>query len=324
MLMPSKQNLAYFTVRNFNMATDLVALVTLRNVLASVNDKPITVEQQRTELNEPNQTPEKDRWVAEEIDKPGSLIGQGFGYHPVPERYLAWIEVDPQWRRRGVGSLLFVQVLERAKAVGAEHLLIYAHAGDKAGNAFLSHQGFWARSGAWFMSRPAGLAVAMPQWPAGYRLRSYAEVQDLDILWQVCYGTYGEQWGHGENSQTNRAKPPETTIIAWLPGWEPVGENILLLFDPNNEVAGICRGFVGNAAAGKATTGWVDGPGVMPKHRHLALQKPLVLAMMHWLQERNQDAFEMSSLGDTDATIEIYREIGFHVDTHLIAYHVDI
>lgn len=322
--MPSKQKLAHFTVRNFNVATDLMTLVALRNTIATEKDKPITVDQQRTELNEPNQTPEKDRWVAEDSDKPGVLIGQSFGYHPVPERYLAWIEVDPQWRRKGVGSRLFAHVLERAKTVGAEHILIYAHTDDEAGKAFLEHHGLWARSAAWFLSRPAGLTVAMPQWPVGYRIRSYAEVQDLTILWQVCYGAYGEQWGHGENSQINRAQPPETTIVDWLLGWEPAGENILLLFDPNNEVVGICRGFVGDAAAGKATTGWVDAPGVMPKHRRLALKKPLVQAMMHWLRERGQDAFEMSSFGDTDAVVDLYREIGFHVDTHLIAYHLDI
>jgi mycothiol synthase len=322
--MSEKHNLARLTVRNFNIATDLVDLVTLRNAISGEKDQPITVEQQRTELNEPNQTPETDRWIVEAIDNPGTLIGQGFGYHPIPERYLAWIEVHPQWRRQGVGSTLLARVLERAKAVSAEHILIYAHADNKAGHAFLEHHGLWIRSAAWFMSRPAGLAIAPPQWPEGYSVCSFAKIQDLAILWQVCYGSYGEQWGHGENSRINRAKPPETTITDWLSGWEPKGENILLLFDPNNEVAGICRGLIGNAPAGKAAIGWVDAPGVMRKHRHLALQKPLTLAMMHWLSERGQDAFELSSLGDSAATVDLYRAIGFNINEHLIAYHLDI
>lgn len=322
--MPSTKNLAHFAVRHFNMGADLIPLVNLRNAIADKETEPITVDQQRAELNEPNQTPEKDRWVAAESGNPGNLVGQSFGYHTVPERYLAWVEVHPHWRRQGVGRALFAHVVERAQTVGATHILIYAKADDKAAHAFLEHNGLRAKSDGWFMHAPANLSIATPQWPAGYSVRSFAEVQDLAILWQVCYGSYGDMWGHGENSLINRAKPPEATIIQWLSGWEPKGENIILLFDPNNEVAGICRGFVGDATADQAAIGQVDGPGVVSKHRHLGLQKPLALTMMHWLRARGQAAFELSSFGDSAATIDLYRAIGFTLDMHLIAFHLDI
>ena len=270
------------TIRNVNMDDDLVPLVNLRNLCAGTGAAPITIAQQQEKFHEPNQHPTTDHWVVEETGDSWTLLGQSFGYHTVPERYLAWLEVHPDWRRHGLGSKLLAKVIERAKTVGADHILINADSNEKqsAAHAFLQHHGFLAKADNWFLHAPADLEVAPPTLPAGYSIRTFAEVQDLAILWQVCYQSYGDQWGHGENSRINREKPAETTVIDWVTAAAPKGENIFLLFDEADNVAGVCRGFVGKQAAAAMPTGVIDAPGVVLKYRHLDLQRPLLLAVM--------------------------------------------
>lgn len=320
------KNQTTITIRNVTVSKDLAPLVNLRNLCAGAGAQPITLAQQQEELRAPNQHPATDRWVAEETGDSWTLLGQSFGYHTIPERYLAWVEVHPDWRRRGVGSELLKRVIARAKAVGADHILINAEQDEqnRAADAFLQHHGFWAKSDVWFMRAPADLVVATPQWPTGYHVRTFAEVQDLAILWQVCYGSYGDQWGHGENSRINRAKPPESTVSAWLSDYAPQGANIFLVFDQQANVAGICRGFVGEQKHGAMPTGLIDAPGIVPAYRHLGLQRPLTQTVMQWLRTQGQGPLELHSFGDSAATVALYRDLGFTLERHLLAYHLDI
>lgn len=320
------KNQTSVTIRNVNMVTDLVPLVNLRNLCAGAGTEPITLAQQQEKLREPNQHPATDHWVAEETGDSWTLLGQSFGYHTIPERYLAWLEVHPDGRRLGIGSELLKRVIERAKALGADHILINADQDEKnrAAHAFLQAHGFQAKSDVWFMRAPADLAVATPQWPAGYSVRSFNEVQDFAILWQVCFQSYGEQWGHGENSRINRALPPEITMIDWLSAAAPQGENIFLAFDEADNVVGICRGFVGEQKSDRMPTGLIDAPGVVPAYRHVVLQRPLLLTVMQWLRAQGQGALLLSSFGDSAATIQLYDDIGFVPEQHLITYHLDI
>ncbi|MEZ4869603.1 MAG: GNAT family N-acetyltransferase [Caldilineaceae bacterium] len=319
-------NRTAITIRNVNTQRDLVPLVNLRNLCAGSNATPITLEEQRTKFSEPNQQPATDHWVAHTIDEPWTLLGQSFGYHTIPERYLAWLEVHPAWRRRGLGGELLRRVIARAKAVGADHILINVDQDEQNGaaHAFLQHHGFGAKSDAWMLRASADVGVTPPQWPAGYHIRSFAEVQDLAVLWQACYQSYGDQWGHGENSAINRAKPPQTTVSAWLNGHTPPGENLFLLFDEQGKVAGICRGFVGEENHNGLPTGVIDAPGVVPPYRHLGLQRPLTQMVMQWLRAQGQGALELHSFGDSAATVALYRDLGFTLAQHFIAYHLDI
>ena len=317
---------AAVTIRNFDMERDFVPLLNLRNRCAGPNAEPVTIDQQREELNAPNQLPALDRWVAEEIENPWVLLGQSFGYHTIPERYLAWLEVHPDWRRLGLGSQFLQRVLNRARTLGAEHILINVLDDEEhqAGRTFLQQQGFSPKSDVWFMRAPADLETSEPQLPEGYKIRTFAEVQDIVILWQVCYQSYGDQWGHGENSRINRAKPPETTVIKWLTESAPNGENIFLIFDEVDNVAGICRGFVGEQSVAAMPTGFIDAPGIVPAYRHKALQRPLLQMVIRWLRAQGQGPLDLSSFGDSRDTVALYEEIGFVLEHHLIAYHLDI
>lgn len=311
-------------IRNVIPSQDLVPLVNLRNHCAGPGAQPITLVQQTAKLSEPNQHPATDHWVAHKIDDSWTILGQSFGYHTIPERYLAWVEVHPDWRRRGLGSELLKRVLARAKALGADHLLIYAAENATPAHAFLQRHEFQAKSDSWVLRASDDVLVTLPQWPQGYTVRIFAEVQDLGLLGRVCTESYGDLWGHGENSPSQRTKPPEATGIQWLSADFPHGENIFLVFDEGDNIAGICRGFVGQQQGQGRPTGEIDGPGVMPAYRHLRLQRPLIQTVMQWLRSQGHGPVYLHSFGDSAATVELYRELGFTLERHLLAYHLDI
>ena len=61
-----------------------------------------------------------------------------------PERYLAWIEVDHKWHRRGLGTELLKRLTERAHEVGAQQIFISrpSDMSYRSAHAFLRNHGF--------------------------------------------------------------------------------------------------------------------------------------------------------------------------------------
>jgi hypothetical protein len=193
----------------------------------------------------------------------------------------------------------------------------------------LRRNGLSIISDAWFMNAPAGLPLSEPHWPSGYTVRSFAQVQDLSILKEAYFRSYQEMWGHGANWKSIDEVTPESMAELWLPDWDAQGEGLFLAFGPDGSVAGLCRAIVGArnnepGREGDDPIGLVDAPGVVPEHRHYELQRPLTLMAVHWLRAGGHGAFELWSYGDDANTINIYRDLGFTLSHHLIAYHLDL
>ncbi|MCB0187332.1 MAG: GNAT family N-acetyltransferase, partial [Caldilineaceae bacterium] len=142
----------------FQPEQDLQPLIELRRQLGA----DISLEEQQAELAWPNQDPTQDRWVVAAQDQTGQLVGQAFGFHTIPERYLAWIEVLPANRRQGIGSELLRNVITRARQLGTKHILINADERKESAPGFLTHHGFRAVSHIWIMSASADLAIGEP------------------------------------------------------------------------------------------------------------------------------------------------------------------
>jgi GNAT superfamily N-acetyltransferase len=314
---------AHFRVRTFRADTDVPALVRLRQQLG----QNVTEAAQLDELSAPNQIPDQDRWVAVALDQPDQFLGHGFGFHTIPERYLAWLEVQPDWRRKGIGRALLSSINARAHQVGAEHILINPDSRNEAAHALLRQHGFQAVSHVWFMSAPATLSVAEPVWPPGYTVRSFADVQDYQVLQEAYFRSCADLWGNGANSKQHAStkQPTHADWSDWLPDNDPTGAGIFFAFAPDGRVAGLCRGFLGpSAPEGQQSTGLVDALGVVPEHRPTQLQRPLALTVIRWLRAQGQGALSLESFGGDEKTMQLYRDIGFAVDTHLLAFQLDL
>lgn len=313
-------------VRPFQPEHDLQSLIELRRRLGT----EISLEEQQAELAWPNQEPTQDRWVADAQDQTGQLVGQAFGFHTIPERYLAWVEVLPAKRRQGIGSALLRNVVTRARQLGTEHILINANEREPSAPAFLTHHGFRAVSHIWMMSAPADLVVGEPLWPPGYTVRSFADINDFRILRDAYYGCCADLVGNGANSRQHRQENLATAEhwAAWVVKENSYGEGIFIASAPDGEIAGICRGFLGateGAAPNTAKpTGYVDALGVAPNHRQVALWRALTLTVMGWLRAQGQGALTLEAFGVDESVMHIYRSLGFVLDRHLVAWQRDL
>jgi ribosomal protein S18 acetylase RimI-like enzyme len=315
-----------YVIRLFQRDKDFAGLVQLRMDIEAVDqagnelDEAAVIET----LNWPGHDPQKDRWVIESPENPAKLVGHAWARMQSQERTIVYVAIHPEWRRNGLGSVLLDRALIRAREQGAKHVTAAVDIKNNGAREFLLHHGFNQAGDNRFMQAPAGIPLAEPHWPTGYTVRNYAEVRDLSTLVKAFARSYGDMWGHRENTrgamnEDYLAKRMEQSPERYIP------EGIFIAFGPDGEIAGVCMGILGAKAEGdnEVQTKTVDAPGVIPEHRHLRLQRPLALTAMRWLQGYGPGPIDLESYGDKEEAIEIYREIGFVLQEHYTEYRRD-
>ena len=318
-------NMAEISVRPLEPETDLTALADLLTAIrqAEGNLSPATADELRPALAQPKFR----RWVATEPDGEG-LIGLAVLFHQTPDRCYGDIRVRPNWRRRGVGRALGEAMAAGAAELGTRYLAIDVAAGQTSGAAdnrealrFLLSQGFRFRADTWALSLPAATELPVAEWPVGYGARSLAQVNDLPLFVDVCNATFGDLWGHHENT------PGQVTVermAEWLADADPAG--VFIVFGPGGVPVGQCRAFPAAAGAAEDTPGVLgtphvlDQPGIAPDYRVAGLHIPLALTAAAWLRGRGERHIRLDSWGDSAETIALYEALGFALVEHEVSY----
>ncbi len=303
--------MAAIAVRPLEPETDLKALADLLTALrrAEGNPLPATADELRPALAQPKSR----RWVAMQPDGDG-LIGLAVLFHQTPDRCYGDIHVRPDWRRRGVGRALSEALAAGAAELGTRYLTIDVAAGNREALRFLLSQGFRYSGDTWALSLPAAAELPAPEWPAGYGARSLAEVNDLPLFVDLCNATFGDLWGHYENT-------PGLVTVAhmaeWLAEANPAGT--FLVFGPGGVPVGQCRTFPAAASAPPDTPHVLDQPGIVPEYRAAGLHVPLALTAAHWLRGQGARPIRLESWGDSAETIALYKALGFALVEHEVS-----
>ncbi len=254
--------------------------------------------------------PERRRWVAECTDAPGQFLAHGWLQPQSPSRWYVFVAVHPKLRRQGLGSDMFGHLLGYGKEMNAQELAASIRSDFLPGAAFLQHHGFRAMGHSRFMKATPALQQDPPLWPAGFTVRSLAELQDLQVLVDAHNLCYASHWGHYENSTKLTVDKLQEWMQEYPDGFIP--EGIFILFSPDGEIAGVTYG---RLAAGNDTgspkTRIVDSPGVTPAFRQLDLLRPLTLLTLEWLRNQGDGPIELQCWGEEEETIEIYKSLGF-------------
>jgi mycothiol synthase len=308
-------------IRPYKPAIDLPHLAQLLTEIEAIDqDGEDTSEAMlRDQLQWPNHQPEEDCWVVEAPGLPRRLIGYGSAYAQTAERCTGYVAVHPRWRRQGLGSALLARVIGRACQTGAKHVLAYASAKNEASNRFLRRQGMQPVGHAWVMRAPVTLSLAQPEWPSGYRVRSYAEAPDPAALAMALNG-FQDMWGHGENSQPMTAERIPNTYL--LRHYDPAG--IFIAYAPDGSATAQCSVRLNGKQERGRTFDILDAPGVVPAQRHLGLQRPMTLTALQWQHNHSGNDVELQSWGDSEATAAVYQGIGFSLHAHFIAYLLEV
>ena len=327
----------HFTVRHFQRDRDIPHLVQF--AIDAEGRKPEETAAIKIEIEESftweGHDPERDRYVVmasdnatadnATIDNVEVVVAQAVLSLQLQERILASIVVHPAWRRRDIGSMLLERVRTRARAYNASHIALGHKINNAAGQAFLQHHNFQLAGHIRTFMAPADVAIPAPEWPTGFIVRQFEDVQSFATLATAQNRCYHDMWGQTENT---KGAITEEVLAEYLPRHPEFfnAAGVHLVFAPDGEAVGICYGNVGRAVDGQRQQ-IIDSPGIAPEYRHLELQRPLMLCVMRWLRQTyGAGSIDLQTYGDYDPAVEIYQELGFRLvpEMHHIDYRWDL
>jgi len=306
-----------FVIRHYVPEKDLPELARLLTEIESIDrDGEDTSEDYlRASLAWPNYRPTQDVWVAE---SDGRLVGYGVALEQPSQRCTIYVVVHPSQRRRGLGSQLLELTFNRVRQLGAKDMLVYANEQNNASDLFLTHHGFQQVGSSGSMKLNAGGESPSAEIPKGFTLKKYSEVNDPLILLRALHVCYQDMWGHQHNDNPSEEELKSPNFLHYYEV-----EDILLLFDEQNSIFGICslKSQGKREGNGELISDLLDGPGIIQGHREQGYQRPMVLAGIQHLRKRGTRPITLEFWGDNENALNIYRSLGFEMVNRYVAYH---
>jgi ribosomal protein S18 acetylase RimI-like enzyme len=170
------------------------------------------------------------------------------------------------------------------------------------------------------MKLKADMESPPAEFPRGFTLKRYSEVNDPLILLEALYICYLGMWGHqhSENRTEEERKSPR-----FLQYYD--ANDILLLFYENASIFGICSlKPQGKREANGELSDLLDAPGIIEEYREQGYQRQLVLAGIEHLRKKGSRPITLEFWGDNENTLNIYRSLGFEMVNRYIAYHKEL
>jgi len=271
----------------------------------------------RAALEWPNYRPDQDVWVAE---VEGKLLGYGVALEQPSQRCTIYVVVHPSHRRTGLGSQLLELTLNRAQELGSKNILVYANDHNAASNLFLTHHGFVPVGSSGAMEASASVQIPPFEFPPGFTLKRYSELNDTSILLAALDDCYLDMWGHQHNDKRAEEEIQSPRFLKYYDA-----DDILLLFDSRNAVSGICSlKPEGKRDENGNKVDLLDAPGILKEYREQGYQRQLVLAGIQHLRKKATHPIILEFWGDHENTLAIYRALGFEMMNHYVAYHKEL
>src|SRR5574341_623058 len=308
-----------FTIRHYVPEKDLSPVSRLLTEIESLDrDGEDTSEDYlRASLAWPNYRPDQDVWVAE---SEGKLVGYGVALEQPSQRCTIYVVVHPSQRRKGLGSQLLELTLSRARELDSKNILVYANERNNASNLFLTYHKFQQVGSSGAMKLNAAVEDLPVEFPKGFTLKRYSEVNDPLILLKALNNCYLGMWGHQHNDNPTEEERKSPRFLHYYDA-----DDILLLFDEKNSIFGICSlKSQGKREGNGELSDLLDGPGIIQEHREQGYQRQLVLAGIHLLRKKGNRPITLEFWGDNENALNIYRSLGFGMVNRYIAYHKEL
>ena len=308
-----------FTIRHYVPDQDLHSLSHLLTDIESIDHdgEDTSEEYLRASLQWPNYRPNQDVWVAEANRE---LVGYAVALEQPSRHCTIYAVVHPSQRRKGLGGQLLDLALKRAGGLGSRTILVYANERNSAANLFLRHSGFAPVGSSGTMKAGDSWDIHPFELPAGFRLRPYSAVNEPIVLLTALNDCYQDMWGHQHSDHRSQEELISPRFLKYYEA-----EDILLLFDSQDAVAGICSvKSEGKRDESRDKVDLLDAPGVIKKYRQEGYQRQLVLAGVDHLRKKGVHPIILEFWGESDDTLDVYRALGFEMVNHYLAYHKEL
>ena len=248
------------------------------------------------------------------------LVGYGVALEQPSLRCTIYVVVHPSQRRQGLGSQLLEMTLDRAHEFGSQGIMVYANDHNTASNLFLKKHGFQQVGSSGSLKAPASVNVPAPEFPAGFALKKYSEVNEPRTLLNALNMCYQGMWGHQHNDNPSEEELRSPRFLKYYSA-----EDILLLYNEKKEVIGICSlKSEGKKDGNGEVSDLLDGPGILQEYRDKGYQRQMVLAGIQHLRRHHTHPITLEFWGESEAALNSYRELGFEMVNHYIAYHKEL
>lgn len=308
-----------FSIRHYAPDNDLHSLSHLLTEIESQDQdgEDTSEEYLLASLQWTNYRPEQDVWVAE---REGKLVGYAVALEQPSQRCTIYVAIHPSQRRQGLGSQLLALTLKRAQEFGSKNILVYANEHNSASNLFLKHHDFVQVGSSGAMKLNEKVEYPQPEIPEGFTLKKYSDVNEPLILLNALNDCYQDMWGHQHQDKRSEEELRSPNFLKYYQA-----EDILLLFDSQGEVSGICSvKSEGKREADGSMVDLLDAPGIIRRYRQEGYQRQLVLAGMEHLRKKQTRPIVLEFWGDSEQVLDIYRDLGFEMVNHYIAYHKEL
>ena len=308
-----------FTIRHYAPEQDLSSLARMLTEIESIDrdGEDTSVEYLRASLAWPNYRPNQDVWVAE---LQGELVGYGVALEQPSQHCTIYVVVHPLHRRKGLGSRLLELTLKRAGEIGSKNILVYANEHNNASNLFLIDHDFQPVGSSGSLKLEAHAEIPPAEFPEGFTLKKYSELNDPLILLRALDECYLGMWGHQHNNNRSEEERKSPRFLQYYDA-----NDILLLFDEKDSIFGICSlKPQGKREGNGELSDLLDGPGIIQEHREQGYQRPLVLAGIEHLRKKGKRPITLEFWGDNETALNIYRSLGFEMVNRYVAYHKEL
>jgi mycothiol synthase len=320
--------IAGLRLRPYAGEADLADIVRLKNAEAEADGLHYrtNVEEMAAELRHPSPSfdPARDVTIAE-LD--GRIVGlasrevidttDGFREHRNDG------EVDPAYRRRGIGRALLAENLRRHRELAATDITsrprIYGswswerQAGDIG---LLEGAGF--QPVRWFfdMVRPNLDDLPEVALPDGLRLEPIDRSRARDV-WNADVEAFRDHWGGFDSSEAHLQRwldNPNTDLSLWVIAYDgdQIAGGVLNAIDPEQ-----------NAALGQQR-GWLSSVFTRRPWRRRGLATALIACSLAIHRERGMTSAALGVDGDNPSgAFGLYERLGFEVDSRATAWRMD-
>jgi mycothiol synthase len=226
--------------------------------------------------------------------------------------YSVWGEVHPDWRRRGLGTVLLRWIEERQRRVAAGHpdvdkrLQSWASESETGRLALLERNGYRIVRYDFEMERPTLGDIQPLPLPAGIELRPARE-EDLRRHWQTEIEVFRDHWGAIDDSEASfeqMRSDPRRDIRLWVVAWqgdEIVGQVLNRIDKEANAELGVKRG-------------WVSSVGVRGPWRRQGVARALVAESLRVLRDAGMTSAGLGvDAENANGALGVYEATGFHV-----------